>query len=58
MDQWCLSRLDAALVESRRASGSIKPICRLFDGRNAFQRVLRDLYDGQAIGVRSIPAFV
>lgn len=27
-------------------------------GRPALQRVLRDLYDGQAIGVRNVPAFV
>jgi protein-disulfide isomerase len=60
MDQWSAGAdLDAALVELAAGIGVDQTkFAACLTGRNAFQRVLRDLYDGQAIGVRNIPAFV
>ena len=35
----------------------MKPFTQCFNGRNALQRVLNDIYDGQDL-IRSTPAFI
>jgi protein-disulfide isomerase len=60
MEQWSTGDdADAALA---RLASELKldgvGFSACLKGRTALERVLRDLYDGQAIGIRSIPAFI
>jgi protein-disulfide isomerase len=60
LEQWSAgSAPDSTL---RRLAADLQLNTAQFDSclesRHAFERVLRDLYDGQAIGVRTIPTFI
>jgi protein-disulfide isomerase len=60
MDQWSTSDdIDAALARVAAGAGlDTSRFTACLAGRQALERVLRDLYDGQNVGVRNVPAFV
>jgi protein-disulfide isomerase len=59
-DRWSnADDVDAALARVAADVGAdTKKFAACLSGRNALEQVLRDIYDGQAIGVRNVPAFV
>jgi protein-disulfide isomerase len=60
LDGWSSANdVDAALTGLASRVGVEKAkFAGCLAGRDALQRVLRDLFDGQAIGIKNIPAFV
>jgi protein-disulfide isomerase len=60
MDQWSTSDdVDVALAGIAADLGlETSRFTSCLTGRQALERVMRDLYDGQGVGVRNVPAFV
>ena len=58
MDRWSEGDPDAELVAlAEQLKLDMKLFTQCFNGRNALQRVLNDIYDGQDL-IRSTPAFI